>query len=269
LLVFFNLWVWSHILGGRSGDLYLDFLSVGQGDSEIISLPSGPIIVVDGGPDGKVVPEVERSLKKGKYIDIMILTHPHADHYVGLAELVRRYDIGVLLLPEAKSSSPAFLDFLEYAEKTDLMVVHIGEGDRITSGEMKMDFLSPSVDDGISDMNARSIVFMFEHRGVRALFTGDIGEKQEKRMIGLYDMDADILKVPHHGSSGSSSSAFLAEVGPAVSVVEVGDGNRYGFPTVAALDRLKAAGSAIYRTDTDGTLRIVPGDKGLKILKMK
>lgn len=268
LLAFFNLVVWGSVfMDLRRQDFSLNFFSVGQGDSEMMS-SQGVNILIDGGPSGKVLSEVENVLGRNKYIDIMILTHPHADHYVGLAEVIGRYRVGALLLPEADSSDPAFLEFMNEITDRGITVVKIGEGDKISQGDTEIDILSPSGGD-MKDMNARSVVMMIDHKGTKALLTGDIGTKEEARLVKKYDIDADILKVPHHGSNGSSSADFLREVSPKISVVELGEGNRYGFPKQEVLDRLGAVGSITYRTDTDGPLKVLLSEGDLRVVRLK
>jgi len=265
LLAFFNIVVWGSVFAD-SEDTGLYFFSVGQGDSEMISDKGGNILV-DGGPNGKVLSEIERALGRNKYIDIVVLTHPHADHYVGLAEVIGRYRVGMLLLPEAESSDPAFLEFMDMADDREIRILNIGKGDGISSGDLNIDILSPS-DEDLHDMNARSVVMMVGWHGVKALLTGDIGIKEEMKLVKNNNINADILKVPHHGSGGSSSADFLDEVSPKISVIELGAGNRYGFPKEEVLDRLKAAGGVVYRTDTDGSLEVIFSDGSLGVVRL-
>ena len=108
----------------------------------------------------------------------------------------------------------------------------------------------------------------FEASGFSALFTGDIGAATEAALAEKYDLRADILKVPHHGSKFSSSAAFLRDVAPAVAVVEVGK-NSYGHPTASALDRLALVGAQIFRTDEQGTIKIVPAAESLRVFMIR
>ncbi|MDD5098848.1 MAG: MBL fold metallo-hydrolase [Candidatus Colwellbacteria bacterium] len=245
-----------------------DFLSVGQGDSELISVRDIRILI-DGGPDGSAIRELNKAIKRDKYIDILILSHPHTDHFVGLGEVVRNYEVGILLLPHTKTNSLSFSDFIDNVKREGIPVLTIGEGDKIFINGARIDVLSPSPSEEENDPNARSIVALFSGNGARVLFTGDIGLKEEKRISEEHSIKADVLKVAHHGSSGSSSESFLREVSPVISVIEVGKNNRYGFPSSEALERIDFFSGKALRTDKNGSIRVIPRENSFEVIKLE
>jgi competence protein ComEC len=143
----------------------------------------------------------------------------------------------------------------------------LGEGDTIAIGAYVLAILSPGPRERVSTKtNDTSLVIMFVAPHLKALYTGDIGFEVEERLVRQYNLDADILKVPHHGSKYSSGEGFLAAVSPLFSVIGVGR-NSYGHPTPAALSRISAVASQIFRTDTEGVLKIPLTTESLTIFK--
>lgn len=269
LLSFFNIAVIAVVISiCRSGGPSVDFLSVGQGDASLISTSKGLTVLIDGGPNTDILRSLEKALGRDKRLDIVILTHPHSDHYGGLIDVLKAYNVGVVLTSGEKSSDPAFLEFIDLMNIKGVRSIGLSSGDKVFIDEAKIDVLSPFSDTELLDPNSSSLVVIIEENGAKFLFTGDIGQKEEKQLVQSFDIKADVLKVPHHGSNGSSSESFLSEVRPDISVVEVGK-NGYGMPRSEVLDRLRSVGSIVYRTDVDGSIRITPSDKGLKVFGLR
>lgn len=259
----FDAVLWHLVLSNASSGAYLelDFLNVGQGDSALIQIPSGrePIqILVDGGPDGSVLRELGTVLRPDdRYIDLMLMTHPELDHFGGFPEVLDRYEIGAFLGTGRRREAGAYQEFAAVLGARRIPYVPIAEGDTIRIGSVELDVLGPSPAERLSgELNDSSIVFMLRDGSFRALYTGDIGGDVERRLARDYDLRAHVLKVPHHGSRFSSTEPFAGEVRPAIAVIGVGK-NRYGHPTPDALERLENAGAQIFRTDEDGTVRVV------------
>lgn len=270
-LVVFDAVLWYLVAGRASagGNLELDFLNIGQGDSELIQLPNGrePIhILVDGGPDASVLRELGAALPPGdRYIDLVLMTHPQLDHFGGFVDLLERYDVGAFLGNGRKGEIRAYGALRELLAQKKIPYVQLREGDAVRAGDAHLAILSPSPEELLSgELNDTCLVAMLDAGGVRALYTGDIGANVEERLARDYDLRAQVLKVPHHGSRFSSSEPFLSEVHPAFAVIEVGK-NRYGHPTPDALERLARAGARIFRTDHDGTVRMVLRNQELKV----
>lgn len=260
LLVGFNLFVWYEVITGGSTDLELYFLNVGQGDSELIELPGGIEILIDGGPDKSVLFELAKVMSPSdRYIDLVVMTHPEIDHFVGFADVVRRYKIGAFIATGREGKSEAWENFRNLLEEKQIPVVLVEAGDEISYGDNKFQVFSPDkalLSD--REINESSIILRLEGEGIKALFTGDAGFKAENHLLSTSQVDnlnVDVLKVGHHGSKYSTGVSFLNAVTPLISIIEVGK-NNYGHPTEATLNHLKLVGSVIYRTDENGRVRL-------------
>lgn len=245
------------------------FLDVGQGDSEAIII-QGTSFLIDGGPDrsaayelDKIVPGIRR------YVDIIFLTHPNTDHLNGIREILKSYDIGVLVYAEEQIDDPTLKEFLERLAENRVPVIGLREGDSVRYSESVIDILSPGENEkNFKDINDQSLVLLLKTFFGKALFVGDIGSAGEKNLMNQYDISAEILKVGHHGSKYSSGSDFLKAVNPAAAIIEVGK-NSYGHPANKVLEGLKTAGAKTYRTDELGTITATFGREGFKIMKIR
>ncbi len=264
LLVICNAFAWQRVIvTARPATPGFYFLDVGQGDSELIDF--GPVqILIDGGPpNGKALKGIERALgPEDRYIDLAILTHPHLDHFGGLPDIMGRYGIGKFMTDGTANKAAAY----GALPKPDLF---LGEGDTITYGDYKLSVLGPNAAERADpDPNKASVVLMLEGPDTRILYMGDAHEENEARLRKEYKLQADVLKVGHHGSRFSTSAAFLKELKPKIAVIEVGK-NSYGHPAPAVMSRLETEGVRTYATLGHGTVKIVPKDGSLKIYTEK
>ncbi|HZX01208.1 MAG TPA: MBL fold metallo-hydrolase [Candidatus Paceibacterota bacterium] len=243
-------------------------MDIGQGDSALAILPGGVKILFDGGPDksllndlGKILPATDRR------IDLVILSHPQADHFTGFISLLDRYEVSYFIWNGRQGETESWKSLASALKEKHVNTLRLMEGDGIKYRESEIKFLSPDETElGDTELNNTVLAAELFSGGVKTLFIGDIGFDVERRLAGKYDMNIDILKVAHHGSKYSSGDEFLAEATPAVSVIQVGK-NTYGHPTKDALDRLAAIGSAIYRNDLAGTVHIEADEGRLNIFK--
>jgi competence protein ComEC len=247
-------------LSDRRGDLLFYFLEVGQGDGSLVVLPGGVKILIDGGPpNGRVLEALAKALPPTeRYLDLVILSHPELDHFGGLIEVLRRYRVGIFIHNGRAGTASAFEELKAVINEKGVKTINLGAGDRIRHQKSVMRIISPDselVKRGVS--NDTSLVFALEAGGARALFTGDISAAIEEKLVGFSEWaPVDILKVAHHGSKYSSSARFLSVARPRLAAIGVGK-NFYGHPTREALSRLLAAGATIYRTDQDGTIKVL------------
>jgi competence protein ComEC len=232
-------------------------LNVGQGDSQLLIFRDGMKLLIDGGPGRAVLDELNSVLPAAdRYIDLVLMTHPQLDHMEGLVSVLKSYDVGAFLGTGRKTELGAYGELIKIIKEKNIPYIFLEEGDSIRYGDILMDVLSPSPElIGSPELNDGSLVLMINDSGIKSLFTGDIGENIETKLVKQSNLDADILKVGHHGSRFSSSKKFLAEVTPAVSIIEVGK-NRYGHPTRETLERLASVGSRVFRTDLQNTIRL-------------
>lgn len=264
LLAGFNLFIWHQIITGAKSDLNLYFLNVGQGDSELVELPGEVQVLIDGGPDKTLLFELAEVLPSSdRYLDLVVMTHPQTDHFAGFSDLLDRYQVGAFILNGRNGETEAWDNFRKKLKEKEIPVILVEAGDKILYKESLLTVLSPdSALLGDKELNESSIILKLESEGIKALYTGDAGFRTENQILmsDVNILDVDVLKVGHHGSKFSSGANFLNATTPLISIIEVGKSNRYGHPADAALNRLKAAGSAIYRTDKNGTVHLVARD---------
>ncbi len=259
LLIVFDVLVWGLILfPAEAENLELYFLDVGQGDSSLVQLPGGVQALIDGGPvNGKAQAGLEKILAfNDRYIDLVIISHPQIDHFGGLIEILKNYKVGAVLTSGLAGQGEAWQELEKTIKERGIGRVVLATGDKIKYQDFQFDILSPQKSGWEKDVNDMGLVMLLSGGGTKALFASDIGVEKEKELADTYDLDVDILKVGHHGSKFSSSPEFLKEVSPLISIIEVGK-NSYGHPTKEALARLGSVGSQIYRTDENGTIKLV------------
>ena len=275
-LVVFDLVVWKAVVLNRpNSGTEIYFLEVGQGDSELIVLPGGVKVMIDAGSGDKAAGELSSILRPtDNYIDLAIVSHPEADHFNGFIDIFKRYQVGALIYNGRPGAAQSWKELAKVAEENKISAIVLGQGDKIKYGEDFFEIFSPNADFLQSkEANDSSLVIKFtdnigEEKAARVLFTGDIGKKVEKYLANNFDISADILKVPHHGSKYSSSEEFLAAVRPKISSIEVGK-NSYGHPTSEVLNRLASIGSQIFRADQNGTVKIAISENEINIFKKK
>lgn len=273
-LAIFDGLVWSLVFKSGSRDAAeLYFLNVGQGDSQLLVLPHNVQILIDGGPaNSRAVSELAKILPlSDTYIDAVILTHPQLDHFGGLIDVIKKYQVGAFISTGISGTSKAFQEFAEILKEKGVPQVALAQGDAVSYLDSKFSILNPKPDlTRAKDINDTSLVMLFKSGGLSALFTGDITAKTEFVLAKTFDagLSAQILKVPHHGSKFSSSKLFLEKVNPKIAVIGVGK-NSYGHPTDETLNRLASVGVSVFRTDQDGLVKAAAHDDLLSVFKSK
>lgn len=242
--------------------LRIDFMDVGQGDAALITSPTGKTVLIDGGPreSATAVTALLRERGVGS-IDLVVLTHRHADHLGGIAAVVRTFGARMYMDAAFPHPSPAYAALLDALAAAKVPVRNAERGRKIDlGGGATMTLLGPPeppITRSRSNVNANSVVLRVDYRQVGVLFAADAEANTERWLLGSgAELRASVLKVAHHGSRYSSTRAFLRAVGPKIAVISVGAGNDYGHPaeeTLAALARLPAR---VYRTDLYGTVTV-------------
>lgn len=245
---------------GLNDELRVSFIDVGQGDSEFIELPNGETMLIDAGTNetGKNVVDYIKSLGYTS-INYVVGTHPHEDHIGGLDDVIKTFDIGSIYMPKITADTKTFEDVLDAAESKNLMINTAKSGVSIMNTEdLSVKFLAPTID-SYENTNDYSAVVKVVYGDTSYLFTGDAEEFSENLITD--DVNADVLKVGHHGSSTSTSTEFLKKVSPSSAVISCGKDNSYGHPHSETLQKLADMRTAVYRTDELGTIVSVSDGK--------
>ena len=242
------------------GTLEIRFLDVGQGDSTLIRTEEGCILLDTGDPSARQ--DVYFALNSfGNRLEYLIISHAHADHMGGAAYILEKMDVGTVILPRTVSSDDAYVQLLDAVSESGASVLFADAGLTFSLGGADFRILAPL--NTYEDENNRSALIRMDFGRVSALFTGDAESVSEADQIDKYSifrgsyLDADILKVPHHGSSSSSTVKYLRAVSPKFAVISCGRDNAYGHPSSDVLKRLENIGAQIYRTDRDGTVSLI------------
>jgi competence protein ComEC len=252
----------------RMAPLEVSFLNVGQGDAILINYQRRYQILIDGGPSGKsVLKELAKVMPKfDRKIEVVISTHPDRDHFSGLIDVCKKYQVGVVLTNGQEIDDEVWRAFRWMLKEKNILTQTVGEGSRVNIGkDFGLKIYNPDkIELNKRAKNDNSIVSRLDYGGNSFLFVGDAGFDAEADMIfDQEDLDVDWLKVGHHGSKSATSKFFLSRVTPQVSIISVGE-NDYGHPTVETITRLKENNSKILRTDQQGTIKVVCPSKGEK-----
>ena len=231
------------------------FINVGQGDATYIKMPGGEDILIDGGRQGQG-DKIIAYLKKQKVddIEIMIASHPDADHIGALDEVLKAYKVESVYAPKVSHTTDAYKNFLKAvkAEKLTIKTAKAGVKLPLKTGTAK--FVGPVRDYGKTDLNNWSAVLHITYNKNKFLFAGDAEKTAETDMVkAKQTLQADVLKVGHHGAKTSSNKNFLDVVKPKYGVISVGK-NSYGHPSTEVINRFKPYKTSIYRTDQKGNI---------------
>ncbi len=258
------------VTGSRVLTVY--FLDVGQGDAALIRFPCGKNMLIDAGEARQSNTDLVNFLRGAgvRRIDAVVLTHAHSDHAGGLPKILERFPVGVFIEPGHPHTTDLYINLLELVTEKGIPYKNVSRGDALGGfGEVEISFLNPPgvFYSGESALNNNSIVMLLRYKEVTFLFTGDIERQAESELVRIYEgyMSARVLKVPHHGSGTSSSPGFVEAVSPAAAVISAGRDNMFGHPHSSVVERYKAAGTDVLRTDVDGTVEISTDGSRLRV----
>lgn len=246
-------------------NLKVNFINVGEGDCILIEAPNKINILIDGGGTpqsnfdvgGKtVIPYLRR--KGIDTINLLVLTHPHLDHLEGLLPVIKEFKVDMVLDSGLISDLQEYKEFISTIQEKGIPYHLAKAGDNfIFSNNLEIFLLNPLYNADFyndSDFNNASIVIKLFYKNTDFLFTGDIEEATEKKLLIWQNiLQSDVLKVSHHGSATSTNSEFLDKVNPMIAAITVGK-NNFGHPSQKVIERLEDKNIKIYRTDEDGTI---------------
>jgi beta-lactamase superfamily II metal-dependent hydrolase len=245
-------------------DLTVSFIDVGQGDSILIQCNSESMLI-DAGENNKGEAVTEYLKNHGTdSLKYAVGTHPHSDHIGGMDTVLNNISTDTFICPETTYDTKTWTDVIDAAKSNGTEIVYAKPYQSYTLGEAEFTIFAPQENSVYSDSNNYSVVIKLEYGENSFLFTGDAEEISEKEMLSAdYDLKADVLKVGHHGSSGSSCQEFIDKVNPEYAVISCGEDNDYGHPHKETLQRLK--NTNVLRTDLSGDIIIVSNGKTLTV----
>lgn len=251
----------------KDADLEIHFIDVGQGDCSLI-MWEGASMLIDCGEKDQAETVLKYLKKQGvKKLDYIIATHPHSDHIGGMGNIISELEIGKVIAPRVSDSmtptTKTYERLLQALKDKSLKLTAAKPGTTYTLSSTKasaegkkppkFEVLAP-VDD-YKDLNNYSVVIRLTYGRTSYLFTGDAEKEAETDILESgAELDSDVLKMGHHGSSTSSSDSFYEEVSPDICVIQCGTDNSYGHPNKETIDKINSSGAKVYRNDTDGTV---------------
>lgn len=264
-IVLFNFFSYFYLLIPK--DLRIYFIDVGQGDSCLIVTPNNKKLLIDGGEDNSEVLLDYLLDKRIKTIDYILISHFDTDHCNGLIEVIEKLNVKNILISKQAYFCDEYKNIAEIINFKKIRVIFVKQGDKLNiDRNVEVKVLYPPTEFEYDDLNNNSIVAKLAYNSFSILFTGDI-EKSEINLLEKYknggELEADIIKIAHHGSKTSSSKEFLEAVEPKIALIGVGANNKFGHPSNEVINRLEEINCKIYRTDEDGEVSIVVDKKGI------
>ncbi|MDA1208961.1 MAG: MBL fold metallo-hydrolase [bacterium] len=244
------------------GKLHAYFLDVGQGDATLLVSPSGKQVLIDGGPNldtleylGEHMPFFDRT------IELLVLTHPDADHLTALPEILQRYNVQQVLISGVQGLSGRYQAFLDEVAQQQIPVMLADPEKDIDLGDgIILDVIWPPtglLGKEVANKNDTSVVIRVLGGEQSILLTGDIEKDAEAAILSMQtDIRSDILKAAHHGSKTSSTQAFLEAVDPDTVIISAGRDNRFGHPHLSVLERFEELGYVIRHTANEGVIAV-------------
>ena len=256
-----------------AGQLQVHVLDVGQGDSILIIAPGGKVALVDASNPGQGKTVAAAMQHYGAdHIDLLIATHAHADHIGGADEVINATTVKTVLDSKVPNTTKNYEDFLKAIKERGVTYIAAQPGQTFDLGggavisvlaPIQPFFTKDQLRSGGNEPNANSVVTRLDFGEFSMLLSGDAEAQTEQRIINAGGrVEADVLKVGHHGSKYASSEEFLQQGQFKDAIISCGTDNRYGHPSPEALDRLKALGIKVYRTDLQGEITITTDGKG-------
>lgn len=244
------------------GLLHIYYLNIGQGDGILVRTPSMEYMLIDGGPDDTILQELSAVMPfYTRTIDVMMLSHPHADHIDGLVEVLERYEVRRVVITGVSYGYAGYEKFLDLIREREIPVTFVNGKMDYQLGDVVLDVVYPLnslAGRHFENVNNSSISFRLLYGERRFYFSGDLEIEGEKKLaVSGLNLGADVLKAGHHGSRTSSTEQLLDVVRPEWAVISCGVDNQFKHPHPETIRHLQERGVIIYRTDLDGRVELV------------
>lgn len=265
VLLIVTICIWYAVLASAPGKLKVSFLNIGQGDSIFIQAPTGAQVLIDGGPNRSVLRELSREMPWfDRSIDLVIPTHPDADHVTGLIDVLARYKVSFVLQSSVLGDTDVWRTLenaIDSEGSTNLTAVRGQVVD--LGGGAYLEILFPDRSLPNVETNTASVVAKLVYGNTSFMLTGDSPSEIEQYLVKLdaSDLHVDVLKAGHHGSKNSSSLLYLGFVHPALAVYSRGCNNKYGHPSAETIARMAQLSIPTMDTCTDGTITFISDGK--------
>ena len=266
VLILSDVLIWQELFAhSRETALTVSVLNISQGDAIFIEAPNGNQILVDGGPNKKILSELSKVMSLyDRTIDVLIVTNPDKDHMAGFIDVLKNYSIGAVLEPGTISTTATYRELERtIAEKKVPRRLARRGMDVVLQDGVYLHILFPDRDVSKAKINDGSVVSKLTYGNTSFMLTGDAPKNVEDYLILLdgKNLTSNVLKVGHHGSRTSTGEMFVAVVSPTYAVISAGRNNKYGHPHQETLDNLKAFGVKIFRTDEIGRVTFTSNGK--------
>lgn len=253
----------TEVINETSNNLKVTYLDVGQADSILIE-ENNEYMLIDAGnnEDGPKLVNYFKSLGIEKF-EYVIGTHAHEDHIGGMDDIIKNFSIGTFYMPEVLTTTKTFEDVLDALGEKNVTLSIPKTNATFKLGDATVKVLYVGTEDE-SDLNDTSIVLKVTYQNVSFLLTGDASTKVEEK-LNPADLESTVLKVGHHGSSTATNEKFLNTVNPKYAIISVGENNQYEHPHTTVLNTLAAHNITTYRTDQDGTIKVITDGTNIEI----
>lgn len=270
----FATWQYSKF---NDGKLHVTFCDIGQGDAVIIKTPNNKYILYDGGPDRLVLQCLADAMPFwNRKIDMVILSHPHADHFFGMFYVLERYDVGLFATEDLANETKAYQELIRQIDKKNVRKKFVSAGDVWQIGSVKIGVVGPSetylqkTSPGGKIGESKefaSVVLLLQYGSFSTLLTGDSQVQGLEDAADQLQGTIDVLHVPHHGSKSGLDKKILLTLKPSLTVVSVGAENRYNHPHPQIMELLQSQQIKTLRTDQIGDIEIVSNGKHWSVLE--
>ena len=272
MVILFVCLIVLYVLGSSiaTKKLRVSFLDIGQGDAILIQTPSGHDMLIDGGGSNRILEKLGKEMSYfDKHIDVVVSTHPDADHITGLIPVLRKYDVGSIVVSPVSGHTGVF-EVLQKSISDEDANVYVGKrGDTIDFGDgVVAHILYPSANfhGSEKETNDASVSMVIRYGGESVLLTGDLPSTYERDLISdALPRHVTVYKAGHHGSKYSSGDVLLSYIRPEYAVISAGKNNKYGHPNPETVGRLKVYAQEILSTIDKGTITFLLDGKGVEV----